>query len=126
MSTYQLQLPIIRSTVYGLKHIENVEESIKQDFKMLLLTVPGEKIDNPDYGCGIITYIFENDSPISRKNLEDLIREKTKRFLPLINIIDIFFEYNDQNSMLNMEIKFFIGSLETLNQISFTLPVIEQ
>lgn len=120
MAYFQLQLPISRSTVFGLKHIDNVNESLKQDFRMLLLTVPGEKIDNPEYGCGLPTFVFENDTPSLRKSLENIIRQKTLKFLPLINITNIFFDYNE-NSVLTLQIKFYIGNANNTSEITFQL-----
>jgi len=122
MAYFQLKLPISRSSVFGLKHIDNVDDSIKQDFRMLLLTVPGEKIDNPEYGCGLPAFVFENDTPTLRKNLENIIRQKTIKYLPLVNITDVFFDY-DTNSVLNLQIKFFIGNPNNLSEINFELNI---
>ena len=46
---------------YGL--IKDYVELVKQNFKMLLLTNPGERIMNPDFGVGLRRYLFEMNGP---------------------------------------------------------------
>lgn len=39
---------------------KNVQESTKQNIKMLLFTSPGERIMFPEYGVGLRRFLFEN------------------------------------------------------------------
>lgn len=124
MAAYQLQLPISKASEYGFSHIKSAEGSIKQDIKMLILTVPGEKINDPDYGCGLLTYIFNNDSPSLRAEITSIIREKVSKYLPFVNIADILFQQKDL--VLLLEVKFYVGGDVNIDQITFLLNVAEE
>ena len=51
------KLPLQRDDVYGnYTLISSYAEEIKQNFKNLLLTAPGERMMNPDFGVGLRNY----------------------------------------------------------------------
>ena len=51
---------------------DEIKEIIKQNFKMVIMTNPGERIMIPDFGVGIRRYLFElRDS----ENIETLLSE---------------------------------------------------
>ena len=47
---------------------KNLKETVKQNFKMLVLTSPGERVMVPDFGVGINSFLFEamDDSTYSQ------------------------------------------------------------
>ena len=53
-----VKLPLSRSSIDGNTLIKNNIERTKQNFKMLLLTIPGERIMDPRFGVGLKKYIF--------------------------------------------------------------------
>ena len=56
---------------YGL--ITDYAELVKQNFKMLILTIPGERIMNPDFGIGLKKYLFEMDTHSTYAEINDRI-----------------------------------------------------
>ncbi len=48
---------------YGISDLTKV---VDQNSKMTLLTVPGERTFNQDFGVGLSKYVFENDISIAR------------------------------------------------------------
>ena len=38
---------------------KNLKETVKQNFKMLVLTSPGERVMVPDFGVGLRNFLFE-------------------------------------------------------------------
>ena len=58
-SGYGPTLPITRSDEDGYTLTKEVKEQIKQNFKMLLLTIPGERTFDMNFGIGIKKYLFE-------------------------------------------------------------------
>lgn len=68
---------------------ETIKELVKQNFKSLLLTVPGERIMMPDLGVGIKRFLFETKGTGIFENISGAIRNQTKKYMPYIDIVDI-------------------------------------
>ena len=59
MSSLAVKLPLTRDSVDGFVMIKNLQTMVRQNFKMLLLTNPGERVMMPLYGDGLKQYLFE-------------------------------------------------------------------
>ena len=44
----------------GFQLVKSLKQNIKQNLKMLLLTIPGERVMEPNFGVGLKTYLFSN------------------------------------------------------------------
>ena len=62
---------------------------IQQNFKMLLLTIPGERIMNTDFGVGIQRYLFENDTIDLRSKLSSRIKSQVGKYMSFIKVRDV-------------------------------------
>jgi len=60
------------------------KEQIKTNLINLLLTVPGERINNPNYGIGLKNLVFE--SSIDENTLLENINTQTSFFMPEISV----------------------------------------
>lgn len=58
-STYALKIPIEIDNSGNFLYISNVLQNVRQNLKMIILTNPGEKLMDPNYGLGIRKYLFE-------------------------------------------------------------------
>tara|TARA_R110002074_G_scaffold128298_4_gene268672 strand:+ start:528 stop:875 length:348 start_codon:yes stop_codon:yes gene_type:complete len=74
--------------------ITSYEEEIKQNFKNLILTSPGERVMNPDFGVGIRNYLFENRTD-AKSRIEQRLRTQVERYMPFISLQNIIFDYAD-------------------------------
>ena len=127
MSGISPRLPLLVSPVdgaYGL--LKNYTHVAKQNFKMLLLTSPGERIMNPDFGVGIKHYFFENNGPRTYSDINDRIVQQTKTYLPFIQLNKIDFSIPEHEldlhpHQLSITIEFTILPLQvtTALQIGF-------
>ena len=78
--------------------VKTYKDQIKQNFKNLLLTVPGERIMNPNFGVGLKKFLFENDNPLIYDSVAEQIYNQVNKYLPYLRINDIIFnsfEYDD-------------------------------
>ena len=66
---------------------ETINDQLKTNFLNLLLTVPGERINNPNYGIGLKKLLFENY--IDEESLLEDINNKVLFYLPEIKLKDI-------------------------------------
>ena len=94
----QPSFPLRYSPTYGpYEAITSIEESYNTDFKNLLLTSPGEWPMSPDLGVGLKHYLFEQPGSEKLLELAPTIRFQLKRNLPVVTLLDIKFDYNNQD-----------------------------
>lgn len=118
MAFYSPKLPLKRGSKNGYELHDNLKDVVKQNFKMLVLTVPGERIWNPDFGVGLYQFLFE---PLPSSDLEEKIRariiDQTKFYLPAISIKDISFATTDSPNpqqgpnTLYIRVEYYINAL---------------
>ncbi len=127
MAYYSPHLPLTRDKTNGYKLTETLKEVVKQNFKMLLLTMPGERIMIPEFGAGLYQYLFENVTPELRQKIEARIREQTGQYMAFIKIrnLDIQ-EGSDEygkaiSNSLFVTIEYFIDSLSEVDVLNLTV-----
>ncbi len=77
-------------------------QNIKQNFKNLVLTTPGERVMIPEFGVGVRRYLFENSEDI-KSEISFNISEQVDRYMPFISVDDLeFFEENEQIILLKI------------------------
>lgn len=65
-------------------------EHVDQLIRQVLFTSPGERINRPDFGCGVKRMIFAPNSEVSASLAQVTIFEALKRWLePLITVNDV-------------------------------------
>tara|TARA_B100000424_G_C22830112_1_gene443483 strand:- start:458 stop:856 length:399 start_codon:yes stop_codon:yes gene_type:complete len=82
-----------RHGTYSL--ITNYHDEIKQNFKNLVLTNPGERIMIPEFGVGLRKYLFENREDATHQ-IEKRLYEQVATYMPYIIIENIFFARTDE------------------------------
>jgi phage baseplate assembly protein W len=87
MPNYAPKLPLDYNQTYG-PYTSNtqINDVIKQNLKMLVLTNPGERIMIPNFGVGISKYIFENKTSSTYAGIESNIRSQVNIYMPFLNI----------------------------------------
>lgn len=118
MAYFAPKLPLTRDDVSGYKMLENLKDVVKQNFKMLILTLPGERIMNPNFGVGLYKYLFEQiPSETLQENIKADIISQCSTYLPYISIKNISFETSDNSphtagyNTLYVEVEYYIKSL---------------
>ena len=85
-SGLSVALPLTISEVFGAYNLNtNFFELAKQNLKMLILTVPGEKIMDPLFGVGLKRYLFEMNDQGTYDRITERIMQQTKIYLPYIS-----------------------------------------
>ena len=98
MSGFSPKLPLTLDPDDGYTLNKTLKEVARQNFKMLALTNPGERIMDPEFGVGILAYLFENNSPATHGQIDARIREQASKYLPNIQVVDIAFNSPVTNS----------------------------
>ena len=73
MPNYSPTLPLTIDELDGYKMNKNIKDVIRQNFKMLILTSPGERIMLPDFGAGIRRFLFEPIIPTQFSKIKNRV-----------------------------------------------------
>ena len=79
---------------------KNLKETVKQNFKMLVLTSPGERVMVPDFGVGINSFLFEAMDDSTYSQVVQKIQEQVGMFIPSITLEAIDFVTSDEDPTL--------------------------
>lgn len=63
-------------------------EHIEQMIKQVLLTAPGERINRPDFGCGLRRMVFAPNSDATAQLLEVMVLQSLDRWLGTVISVD--------------------------------------
>ena len=111
MASIGVRLPLKYDSNDGYGMIKTVRAMLRQNFKMLLLTIPGERVMEPNYGIGVKQHLFKNFSGNLPTELRSRIEKQTKTYMPAIRIISMdVVEYPDTNS-ISLQINYTIPSV---------------
>ena len=126
MNGYSPKLPLTRDSVDGFRLTKNLKEMVQQNFKMLVLTSPGERVMEPAFGVGLYNYLFELDTMIVESEIRDRIARQTRKYMPFVNILSIDFGNRApggqvDRSFLSIVIRYKIPSLREVNVLRIKL-----
>lgn len=82
--------------------------AVRQSVKNLILTEAYERPYKPLLGCGIRNYLFEPFTPITRKLMEDSVKETIDNYEPRANLIAVQVEEYEETHTLTVSIAFMI------------------
>lgn len=114
MAGYGPKLPLKLGTEQGYTLISDLKTLSKQNFLMLLLTNPGERIMDSNFGVGIRRLLFENYTSALKLNFEQRLRSQIQTYAPYITVRDVNYGNTDiDGSLLSVSITYFIIPLGT-------------
>ena len=89
---------------------EDIKKVINQNIKNILLTNPGEKLFDAEFGVGVSKYLFEYSSTIeSGQNLPPItsnITDQLARYIPYVEVNNVSVTADDER--LNIRIDYAI------------------
>ena len=124
------KLPLITTTTDGnYELIKTYKNLMKQNFKNLILTSPGERMMDTGFGVGIRNFLFELDEENLYSRIISTISDQVSRYMPFLIIIDISFStpesggnHGQSNNFLGMRIEYAIGPLEEFDILDISVP----
>ena len=85
------KLPLHRSSVDGFGLTKSFHEVARKNFKMLILTSPGERVMEPEFGVGIRNFLFEQMQDSTYMSIQSKIYDQVKKYMPFIEVRNISF-----------------------------------
>ena len=82
----------------------------------LLLTNKGERVLNPNFGCGLKEILFEQIDPSTEDSIRDTIISSVNIYVPEVTINNI--EISDYNNTYTVTVKYIVNISGNPDQIT--------
>jgi phage baseplate assembly protein W len=98
-------------------------DDIEQSLHILLSTVPGERVMQPGYGCGIKRMVFETVNDSSITEIKDIISKAILFFEVRITLheIDIDLSDFDRSGVLRLKLDYTVRTTNTRTNLVYPL-----
>jgi phage baseplate assembly protein W len=115
-----VKLPLAYNNQFGpYLMITDPKLAIKQNFKNLMLTNPGERVMNSDFGAGLTRFLFENKTSDVIADINAAIYTQTAKYLSFIQILDVRSDF--VGNLLKLEIQYFIPDLGVVDKLDLNI-----
>lgn len=89
-----------------------------QDIQQLLLTMPGERVNRPEFGCYLRAMIWENIEVAAEQGAAS-IRASLTNYEPRITVLSVTSEINNNTSLILFNINFLVNATDTSINLVF-------
>lgn len=122
MSSLGLKTPITKDSGDGFTMLKTLPQVVRQNLKMLILTNPGERVMDPNFGVGIKKYLFSNFSESVPGQIKAKIKEQASIYMPGLIIQNIdFYNLDPDTNSINFRIVYYLPNIGTSDLIEFTI-----
>ncbi|MEH2372463.1 GPW/gp25 family protein [Nostoc sp.] len=98
------------------------ENHIRDLIEQLLFTTPGERVNRPDFGCGVLSLIFAPNSPELATAMQITIQASIERWLS--DLIDLqTLEVTSVDASLYIVVEYFVRSTGEAQTATFRTTV---
>lgn len=117
------KLPLIIDDLdgpYGLT--KTVREAIKQNFRNLMFTIPGERIMDVNFGVGLRRYLFENFDNGLVPRIKSQIISQVETYMSFINLQEVNITQSSTHSnRMDVFISYSIANLGESDNLLLTI-----
>ena len=98
------------------------ENAIARAVRNIVLTTPGEKLFDPDFGSSVSEILFENVDDITAVSIQDEIRNCLNNYEPRVDLIDVNVDPNFDENQFDVKITYRIVGIDIPpSQLEFAL-----
>ena len=98
------------------------ENAIARAVRNIVLTTPGEKLFDPDFGSSVSEILFENVDDITAVAIQDEIKSSLQNYEPRVEIIDVIVDPNFDENQFDVIITYRIVGVDIPpTQLEFAL-----
>ena len=126
MSAIGARIPLVRDLDDGFAMLRDYNNVARQNLKMLVLTVPGERMMDPDFGVGASRFLFEQVGPDVFTRFKSRLLRQQQKYLPYLVIKDVQFVSAHTNPAMpenRVDIKIFYYNKVLRTSDLLSLPV---
>jgi len=126
MSNYSPSLPLSIDPINGFSNNQTIIEVVQQNLKMLLLTSPGERMMDPNFGVGMRRFLFEQNNSNTHSRIKTRIKKQVADYMSFVEIEDVIFAFENNDSMMKsngllVTIKFYISPVGVQGSLGIQL-----
>ena len=92
--------------VDGTLRYPSLEESIKQNIKVVLLTRPSERLMRPDFGAGLDRFLHEPNTLATRRRMHEAVNDALTRWERRITLDRVEVWEEDELDTVRIEIAY--------------------
>tara|TARA_B100001250_G_scaffold187480_1_gene161099 strand:- start:336 stop:737 length:402 start_codon:yes stop_codon:yes gene_type:complete len=108
----------LNNDLIGLKNANAIARSVRN----IVMTIPGEKPFNENFGSRISGLLFENVDNITATAISDEIRESVTNYEPRVSLISVVVNPNFDNNSFDAIVKYnIIGAEVPPQELEFAL-----
>lgn len=101
---------------------DDQDAHIRDLIETVLFTVPGERVNRPDFGCGLLQLVFAPNSIELAATLQALVQGALQQWLgTLIRVEDVIADSVD--STLSVQVRYTVLATQESRSASFTQKV---
>lgn len=109
----------------GVKTVA-AETDINESLRILLSTHPGERVMQPDYGCGLNSRVFENITESAITQIKDLIERAVLFYEPRITLDEIDIDTVDAlDGVLKIRLSYTVRQTNSRSNIVYPFYYLE-
>jgi Bacteriophage baseplate protein W len=106
---------------HGRTALAGDDAHIRQLLEQLLFTRPGERVNRPDFGCGLLDLVFGPNSPEIAAALHVTIGAAVQQWLgDLIEVVSL--DVDAEESTLRVTLGYRVKATEALAAAAFAVP----
>ena len=122
MASISIKLPITPDSIDGFTMNKTLRSAIKQNLRMLLLTNPGERVMEPEFGVGIQQYLFSNYSENIDQKIKQRLREQVSTYMPAVLVHGVNFYASDPDTnSIAFKISYSLPDVGVSDLLEFTI-----
>lgn len=107
------RLPLSSTEEGTIGLINDYSESVKQQIKTIILTSPGERIYDINYGVGLKRILFEQNNSVTIAELQNRIKSQIKQYAPYVVLENIKVDTSQMDSnVIQIQIQYSIKTLQ--------------
>ena len=111
-----VRVPLVYDATDGpYKLNKTTRQAIQQNLKMIVLTSPGERIFEPNFGVGLKKYLFEKT--IDKETLLEEISNQSSIYLPEVEIQDLTLKNMPEENTIQCNIIYKVTVDETTENL---------
>ena len=88
------------------------ENAIARAVRNIVLTTPGEKLFDPDFGSSVSEILFENVDEITAVSIQDEIRNCLNNYEPRVDLVDVNVDPNFDENQFDVKITYRIVGID--------------
>ena len=113
------------ASAIGVKMVAE-EEDIGESLRILLSTVPGERVMQPGYGCGLHAMVFETINESTITELKDIIERAVLFFEPRITLESVDIDTDESlEGRLKIQLNYTVRKTNTRSNVVYPFYYLE-